>query len=154
MNKISREDPVFFLCRLNDNGAYKIQILARKIGSLNCSLLFQRNGKGTTVPLFRNEERNAFFFSNLERRTERVPFFRKERGTERVPEIRGTTKALYFILLNPILSNFERFDSICNNSIPQNTRNFSTNLPLKIPTTFRNPCNKEPFNFSPRILNF
>ena len=84
----------FLLCRLNDNGAYKIQILARKIGSLNCSLLFQRNGKGTTVPLLRNEERNAFFFSNLERRTERVPFFSKERGTERVPEIRGTTKAL------------------------------------------------------------
>ena len=83
-----------FIYRLNGKGAFEIYILDKKIGSLNCRLFLQRNGKGTPVPLLRNEERNAFLFSNLERRTERVPFFSKERGTERVPEIRGTTKAL------------------------------------------------------------
>ena len=89
-------------------------ILARKIGSLNCSLLFQRNGKGTTVPLLRNEERNSFFFSNLERRTERVPFFSKERGTECVSETTGMTKALIKIELkfdsSVILSKYSKLN--------------------------------------------
>ena len=83
-----------FIHRLNDNGAFEIYILDKKIGSLNCRLFLQRNGKGTPVPLLRNEERNAFLFSKTERGTECVPFFSKERGTERVPEIRGMTKAL------------------------------------------------------------
>ena len=72
-------------------------------------MFLQRNGKGTTVPLLWNEERNAFLLSNLEQRTERIPFFRKELGTERVPEIRGTTKALQKYYMTEIVPSIYEY---------------------------------------------
>ena len=78
----------YFLFRLDDHGAFKTHILAKKIVSLNC-LFLQRNGNGTTVPLLWNEERrmrsfyqiwneerNAFLFSA--RNEERNAFLKSE----------------------------------------------------------------------------
>ena len=84
----------YFLFRLDDHGAFKTHILAKKIVSLNC-LFLQRNGNGTTVPLLWNEERRMrSFYQIWNEERNAFLFFSKERGTERVPEIRRTTKAM------------------------------------------------------------
>ena len=109
----------YFLFRLDDHGAFKTHILAKKIVSLNC-LFLQRNGNGTTVPLLWNEERrmrsfyqiwneerNAFLFSA--RNEEQSAFLKLEERLKLCRELINFkyVKTIFLVLLsNSTLDDF------------------------------------------------